>query len=169
MHQWWFNIHENSKSQLHIFGADHQLFGKGSKKSGEISYWKKRRLPEYAPKVVKYLFIVALFTSLIDKWLISHKEWKFNDFGLKIRIFDISKIKFFEKNIFTGNCSSGPKVSSVKLLKQSDIGISPGISLKIELHCFKREVTLNLFCRVYMYFQMNSESYVFVTTKPVQD
>ena len=131
MRQWRFNIHDNPKSQLHIFGADHQLFGKGSKKSGEISYWKKRWLPEYAPKVVKHLYNIALLTSLIDKWLINHEELKFNDFVLKIRIFEISKIKFFEKNIFTGNCSSGPKISSVKLLKQSDIGINPGISLKI--------------------------------------
>ena len=100
MHQWWFNIHENSKSQLHIYGADHQLFGKGLKKSGEISYWKKQRLPEYAPKVVKHLFNIAVFTSLIDKWLINHKELKFNDFGLKIRIFKISKIKIFEKKYF---------------------------------------------------------------------
>ena len=100
MHQWWFNIHENSKSQLHIFGADHQLFGKGSKKSGEISYWKKRRLPEYAPKVVKHLFYIALFTSLIEKWWINHKELKFNDFGLKLRIFEISKNYNFWKNYF---------------------------------------------------------------------
>ena len=69
---------------------------------------------------------------------------------LKIRIFEISKIKMIEKIFFTGNCSSGPKISSVKLLKQSDIGISPGISLKIELHCFERDVILNLFCRVYI-------------------
>ena len=137
-------MHENSKSQLHIFGADHQLFGKGSKKSGEISYWKKRRLPDYAPKVVKHLFTIAVFTSLIDKWLINHKELKLNDFGLKIRIFEISKIKILKKIFLLETM-----ISSVKLLKQSDIGISPGISLKIELHCFERDETLNLFCRVY--------------------
>ena len=32
MHQWWFDINANSKSQLHILGADHQLFEKQSKK-----------------------------------------------------------------------------------------------------------------------------------------
>ena len=34
---------------------------------------------------------------MIEKWLINHKEKGLNDFGLKIRIFDISKIKIFEK------------------------------------------------------------------------
>ena len=61
------------------------------------------------------MFINVFFTSLREKWLTNHTEGKFNDFGLKIRIFEISKIKLFEKNIFTENCSSGPKVSSVKL------------------------------------------------------
>ena len=41
MHQWWFDINAKSKSQLNILGADHQLFEKQSKKSGEILYWKK--------------------------------------------------------------------------------------------------------------------------------
>ena len=39
----------------------------------------------------------ALFKSMIDKWFIYHKKKELNDFGLKIRIFDISKIKIFEK------------------------------------------------------------------------
>ena len=30
------DINANAKSQLHILGTDHQLFGKQSKKSGEI-------------------------------------------------------------------------------------------------------------------------------------
>ena len=91
-------------------------FWKTVEKSGEIWYWKKRRLTEYASKVVKNLFINALFTSLIEKWLTNHKKYKFTDFGLKIRIFEISKIKLFEKNILTENCSSGHNVSAVKLL-----------------------------------------------------
>ena len=105
MHQWCFDIKANLKSQLHILGADHQHFEKQSKKSGEILYWKKRRISEYVTKVIKNLFSNALFKSLIEKWLIYHKEIELNEFGLKIRIFDISKIKIFEKNIFTGNCS----------------------------------------------------------------
>ena len=116
IHQWWLIIHANSKSQFHIFGTDHQLFGKWSKKSGENSYSKKRRLSENVPKVVKHLYNNALFTCLIAKWLINHKEYKFNDFGLKITIFEISKIKLFENFFFNENCSSIPKVSSVKLL-----------------------------------------------------
>ena len=39
-----------------------------------------------------------------------------NDFGLKIRIFYISKIKIFEKIILTGNCSCDLTISSVKIL-----------------------------------------------------
>ena len=58
IHQWWFNIHANPRLQLHIFGADHQLFGKESKKNGEISYWKKRRLSEYETKVVKICLLM---------------------------------------------------------------------------------------------------------------
>ena len=63
MHQWWFDINANSKSQLHILGADHQLFEKQSKKSGEILYWKQRWLSEYVIKVIKNLFSKALFKS----------------------------------------------------------------------------------------------------------
>ena len=62
-------------------------------------------MSEYVTKVIKNLFSNALFKSLIEKWLIYHEEKELNDFGLKIRIFNISKIKNFEKNIFTGNCS----------------------------------------------------------------
>ena len=62
------------------------------------------------------MFIGTLYTSLIDKWSINNKEEHFNDFGLKIRIFEISKIKLFEKKYFTENCSSDTKVSSVILL-----------------------------------------------------
>ena len=32
IHQWWIDINANAKSQLHILGTDHQLFGKQSKK-----------------------------------------------------------------------------------------------------------------------------------------
>ena len=39
------------------------------------------------------------------KWFIYYKEKELNDFGFKLRIFDISKIKIFEKIIFTGNYS----------------------------------------------------------------
>ena len=56
-------------------------------------------MSEYVTKVIKNLFSYALFKHLIEKWLIYHKEKEFNDFGLKIRIFDISKINIFEKNI----------------------------------------------------------------------
>ena len=47
--------------------------------------------------IIKNLFINALFISFIEKWLIYHREKELNDFGLKIRTFDISKIKIFEK------------------------------------------------------------------------
>ena len=114
-HQWWFDINANSKSQSHILCADHQLFEKQSKKSGEILHWKKWRLSEYVTKVIKKLFRKAPFTSMIEKLLIYHKKNQLNDFGLKIRIFDISKIKIFEKNIFTGNCSCDLKIPSVKI------------------------------------------------------
>ena len=56
----------------------------------------------------------ALFKCLIEKWLIYHKEKELNDFGLKIRVFDISKIKIFEI-ILTGNCSCDLKISPVKI------------------------------------------------------
>ena len=72
-------------------------------------------MTEYVTKVIKNLFSNALFKSFIEKWLIYHKKNEFSDFGLKIRIFDISKIKIFEKNIFTGNCSCDLKISSVKI------------------------------------------------------
>ena len=100
IHQWWIYINANAKSQLHILGTDHQLFGKQSKKSGKILHWKKRRLSEYVTKVITNLFSNAIFKCLIEKWLIYHKEKELNDFGLKIRIFDISKIKIFEKKYF---------------------------------------------------------------------
>ena len=108
IHQWWINIKANAKSRLHILGIDHQLFGKQSKKSGEILHWKKRRLPEYVTKVIKNLFSNAIFKSLIEKWLIYHKEKELIDFWLKIRIFEISKFKIFEKNIFTGKLFMWP-------------------------------------------------------------
>ena len=41
IHQWLFNIHMNSKSQLHIFGADQQLFGKRLKKNVMTFYTEK--------------------------------------------------------------------------------------------------------------------------------
>ena len=151
VHQWLFDINVNLTSQLHILGANHQLFEKQPKKSGEILYWKKRRLSEYVTMVIKNLFSNALSTGLIEKWLINHAENELNNFGLKIRIFDISKIKSFEKNIFTGNCSFDIKISSVKIFYHSDISISAGILLVIEMHCFERGHTLNLFCRVYYY------------------
>ena len=34
------------------------------------------------------------------KWLIYHKEYELTDFGFKIRIFYISKIKIFEKYFY---------------------------------------------------------------------
>ena len=62
------------------------------------------------------MFSNALFNSKIEKWLIYHKKKELNDFGLKIRIFDISKIIFFEKNIFTGKCLiCDLKMTSVKI------------------------------------------------------
>ena len=61
------------------------------------------------------MFSNAIFKPLIEKWLIYHKEKELNDFGLKIRIFEISKIKIFEKNIFTGNCSCDIKISFVEM------------------------------------------------------
>ena len=61
MHQWWFDINANSNSQLHILGADHQLFENSRKKSGEILCWKKQRMSEEVTKVVKNLFSNAFF------------------------------------------------------------------------------------------------------------
>ena len=90
-------------------------FEKQSKKVVRFYTEKKRRLSEYVTKVIKNLFRKALFTSLIEKWLIYHKKKQLNNFGLKIRIFDISKIKIFEKNIFTGNCSCDLKIAYVKI------------------------------------------------------
>ena len=58
---------------------------------------KKRRLSEYVTKVIKNLFSNAIFKSLIEKLLSYHKEKEMNDFWLNIRIFEISKIKIFEK------------------------------------------------------------------------
>ena len=73
-------------------------------------------MSEYTTNVIKNLFSNALFKSLKEKWLIYHKENALSDFGLKIRIFDISKIKIFEKNIYTGNCLCDLKISSVKIV-----------------------------------------------------
>ena len=61
------------------------------------------------------MFSNAMSKPFIEKWLIYHKEKELNDFGLKIRIFEISKIKIFEKNIFTGNCSCDIKISFVEM------------------------------------------------------
>ena len=72
IHQRGIDINANAKSQLHILGTDHQLFGKQSKKSGEILHRKKRRLSEYVTKVIKNLFSNAILESLIEKWLIYH-------------------------------------------------------------------------------------------------
>ena len=72
-------------------------------------------MSECVTKVIKNLFSNVLFKCLIEKWLIYHKKKELNDFGLKIRIFDISKNKIFEKNIFTGNCSCDLQISSVKI------------------------------------------------------
>ena len=115
IHQWCIDINADAKSQLHILNTDHQLFGKQSKKSGEILHWKKRRLSENVIKVIQNLFSCVIFKSLTDKWLIYHKEKELNDFGLKIRIFEISKIKIFEKNIITGNCLCDLKISFVEI------------------------------------------------------
>ena len=72
-------------------------------------------MSEYVTKVITNLFRNAIFQTLIEKWLIYHKEKELNDIGLKIRIFEISKIKIFEKNIFTGNCSCDLKISFVEI------------------------------------------------------
>ena len=49
-------------------------------------------MSEYVTKVIENMFRNALFKSLIEKWLIYHQEKEVSDFGLKITIFDISKI-----------------------------------------------------------------------------
>ena len=72
-------------------------------------------MTEYVTEVIKNLLSNVLFKCLIEKWLIYHKEKELNNFGLKIRIFDISNIKIFEKNIFTGNCSCDLKIPFVKI------------------------------------------------------
>ena len=76
IHQWWIDINANAKSQLHILVTDHQLFENQSKKNGEILHWKKRGMSEYVTKVIKNLFRNAIFQTLIEKWLIYHKEKK---------------------------------------------------------------------------------------------
>ena len=65
------------------------FFWKTVEKSGEILHWKKRRLSEYVTKVIKNMLSSAIFKSLIEKWLIYHKEKELNDFELKTRIFEI--------------------------------------------------------------------------------
>ena len=56
---------------------------------------------EYATKVIENLLSNVLFKYLIEKWLIYHKEKELNDFGLKIRIFDISqKLNFLKKYFY---------------------------------------------------------------------
>ena len=57
-------------------------------------------MSEYVTNVIKNLLSNALFKSLREKWLIYHKENELNHFGLKIRIFDVSKINIFEKKIY---------------------------------------------------------------------
>ena len=54
-------------------------------------------MSEYVTKVIKNLFSNALFRTLIEKWLVYQEEKELSNFGLKIRIFDISKIRIFEK------------------------------------------------------------------------
>ena len=100
IHQWCFDMIANSKSQLHILGADHQHFGKQSKKSGEILYWKKRQLSEYVTKVIKNLLRNTLFKSLIEQLLIYHKKQELNDFLVKNKDFWYLKNQNFWKNIF---------------------------------------------------------------------
>ena len=68
------------------------------------------------------LFSDALFKSLIYKWLIYHTEKELSDFGLKIRIFDISKIEIFEKKIFL--LETVHVTLEYHLLKYSNIPIS---------------------------------------------
>ena len=71
-------------------------------------------MSEYVTKVIKNLFSNDLFKSMIEKWLIYHMVKELNDF-FKLRIFNISKIKFFEKKVFTENSSCDLKISSVKI------------------------------------------------------
>ena len=79
-------INANAQSQLHILGTDHQ-FLENSWKNGDILHWKKRRLSEYVTMVINNLFSNDFFfKSLIEIWLIYHKEKELNDFGLEIRI-----------------------------------------------------------------------------------
>ena len=77
---------------------------------------KATGLSEYVTKVIKNLFSNSIFKSLIEKWLIYHIEKELNDFGLKIRIFEISKIEIFEKKFFTGSCSCDHKISFPEIL-----------------------------------------------------
>ena len=83
---------------------ENEIFAKGNNSnkswSNEILHWKKRWLSEYVTMVIKNMFSNAIFKILIEKRLIYHKEEELNDFGLKIRIFEISKIKIFEKKYF---------------------------------------------------------------------
>ena len=59
-----------------------------------------------------------------------------NDFGLNIRFLRSQKLDIYKKNTFPANCSYGPKVLSIKLWKHSDIWISAGVLLEIEMHYF---------------------------------
>ena len=79
------------------------------------------------------------------KWLIYHKEKELNDFGLKIRIFDISNIKFLKKKDFYWKLFH--VTFKYHLLKYSNTSV-PG---KAQGFCWKLKCsTLNLFCRVYI-------------------
>ena len=100
-HQLLFNIHANSKSHLHIFGTDHEHFGKWSKKM--VRFPTEKRIRTQSRQTSVYY---ALFASLIEGWLIYHTVYEFNDFGSKRRIDEISKNKTVDKNIFARYCSS---------------------------------------------------------------
>ena len=72
-------------------------FLESSRKKWRDFTLKKRRLSEYVTKVIKNMFSNAIFKTLIEKWLIYHKEKEFNDFWLKKGFLKSQKLKFLKK------------------------------------------------------------------------
>ena len=105
IYQWWFNIRIRNHSCISS-AATINFLEKG-RKSGEINTEKATTIrirTQNVPQDPKLLRIIALFTSLIGKGLNNHKELKFHDFGLKIRLLRSQKIKnSCKKTFFTGN------------------------------------------------------------------
>ena len=79
MHQWWFDIKwkrkrfANSKSQLHIWGADYQLFEKQSKQKWRDSILKKQEMSECLTNVIKICLVMLFLNSF--SFFMRKKSW----------------------------------------------------------------------------------------------